>query len=144
MGTGVHLRDRCHGSPGNEGVPLQTGNSRVCTRCLVLVRCSPPVAPTHNLFAMLAGEAKALHTTKRSSGIDVSDPKLAQAWASVKQDSDPQVNWCAFTHAEVRRNSVWQHETAHLHTHTGTQQYCMEFSPPMQVFTPRCVCCCCF
>lgn len=49
---------------------------------------------------MLAGEAKALHTTKRSSGIDVSDPELAQSWASVQQDSDPQ-NWCAFTYAEV-------------------------------------------
>lgn len=53
---------------------------------------------------MLAGEAKALHTTKRSSGIDVSDPELAQAWASVRQDSEPQINWCAFTHAEVRNN----------------------------------------
>lgn len=53
---------------------------------------------------MLAGEAKALHTTKRSSGIDVSDPELAQAWASVRQDSDPQMNWCAFTYAEVRKN----------------------------------------
>ena len=54
---------------------------------------------------MLAGEAKALHTTKRSSGIDVSDPELAEAWANVRQDSDPQIDWCALTYAEVRRNT---------------------------------------
>lgn len=50
---------------------------------------------------MLAGEAKALHTTKRSSGVDVSDPALADAWARVRQDSDPQTDWCAFHHAQV-------------------------------------------
>ncbi|CAM9443340.1 unnamed protein product [Scytosiphon promiscuus] len=49
---------------------------------------------------MLAGEAKALHTTKRSSGIDISDPELAQTWASVRKDTDPQPDWCAFTYAE--------------------------------------------
>ena len=68
---------------------------------------------------MLAGEAKALHTTKRSSGIDVSDPELAQAWTSVQQDSDPQ-NWCAFTYAEVcMRNNLclimYQSSCAALH-----------------------------
>lgn len=68
---------------------------------------------------MLAGEAKALHTTKRSSGIDVSGPELAQAWTSVQQDSDPQ-NWCAFTYAEVcMRNNLclmmYQSSCAALH-----------------------------
>lgn len=50
---------------------------------------------------MLAGEAKALHTTKRSSGVDISHPVLAETWAKVRQDSDPQTDWCAFHHAEV-------------------------------------------
>ncbi|CAM9501771.1 unnamed protein product [Ectocarpus sp. 12 AP-2014] len=49
---------------------------------------------------MQVGEAKALHTTKRSSGIDVSDPSLAEAWASIRTDGEPQTNWCAFTYAE--------------------------------------------
>lgn len=57
---------------------------------------------------MLAGEAKALHTTKRSSGVDVSDPALADAWARVRQDSEDQTNWCAFAHAEV--NDVWRRD----------------------------------
>ncbi|CAM9321539.1 unnamed protein product [Sphacelaria rigidula] len=54
---------------------------------------------------MLAGEAKALHTTKRSSGVDVSDPALAEAWAKVQRDSDPQTDWCAFHHAEASTGS---------------------------------------
>jgi len=29
---------------------------------------------------MLSGDAKALHTTHRSSGVDVSDPSLSEAW----------------------------------------------------------------
>ncbi|CAN0090563.1 unnamed protein product [Laminaria digitata] len=53
---------------------------------------------------MLAGEAKALHTTKRSSGVDVSNPALADAWARVRQDSEDQTNWCAFSHAEGSNN----------------------------------------
>jgi len=68
------------------------------------LHCAPPEFSTESTRIMLAGEAKALHTTKRSSGIDVSDPELAQAWANVRQDSEPQTDWCAFTYAEVRRN----------------------------------------
>ncbi|CAM9277740.1 unnamed protein product [Choristocarpus tenellus] len=46
---------------------------------------------------MLAGEAKALHTTKRSSGVDVSDPSLAEAWSRVRSDESAD-DWCAFTY----------------------------------------------
>lgn len=68
---------------------------------LIIVGIARHTADKTEHSDMLAGEAKALHTTKRSSGIDVSDPELALAWASVRQDSDPQINWCAFNHAEV-------------------------------------------
>lgn len=33
---------------------------------------------------MLAGEAKTLHTTEHSSGVDVSDPVLAEGWGRVR------------------------------------------------------------
>jgi len=34
----------------------------------------------HIKLEMLSGDAKALHTTHRSSGVDVSDPSLSEAW----------------------------------------------------------------
>ena len=36
---------------------------------------------------MQSGEAKALHTNHRSSGIDTSDPSLQEAWEDVRNDA---------------------------------------------------------
>ncbi|CAN0428194.1 unnamed protein product [Ascophyllum nodosum] len=63
---------------------------------------------------MLAGEAKALHTAKRSSGVDVSDPALADAWDRVRRDSDPQTDWCAFTHAEASAEDIGSNQVIAL------------------------------
>ncbi|KAG5190870.1 hypothetical protein JKP88DRAFT_352499 [Tribonema minus] len=43
---------------------------------------------------MQVGDAKALHTTQRSSGLDVSSPELAAAWQKVRSKSDS--HWCLF------------------------------------------------
>ena len=68
---------------------------------------------------MLSGDAKALHTTHRSSGVDVSDSALAEAWEAVRDDAtgvffslllllfqlltsfrSVGTNYCLFTYAE--------------------------------------------
>mmetsp|Transcript_4737 Transcript_4737/g.7140 ORF Transcript_4737/g.7140 Transcript_4737/m.7140 type:complete len:162 (-) Transcript_4737:117-602(-) len=43
---------------------------------------------------MQVGARNELHTAKRSSGLDLSDPRLQSAWDDVRSDSD--VNWCLF------------------------------------------------
>ncbi|CAM9624941.1 unnamed protein product [Discosporangium mesarthrocarpum] len=47
---------------------------------------------------MLQGEAKALYTSRRSSGVDLSDPALTEAWAKVRSDESAE-DWCAFTYS---------------------------------------------
>ena len=56
---------------------------------------------------MQVGGAKALHTRNLSSGVDLTDPELAEAWRRVKNgttmDND---NYCLFTYSEPKKIRV--------------------------------------